>query len=90
MNIEKRIEALEGRIMKNEEDRIEAVFLKVVDATREGGGRELPVHGWKFKELKVMRTPGETDEALDKRAILEAQPFLIGMAVPVFHPITEK
>lgn len=90
MDIKKRIEALESRILKNDDDRIEAIFYTVVDATAEGGGRALPVYGWKYDELKVMRASGETDEELDQRAILEAQPFLRDRgAIPVFHPITE-
>lgn len=88
--LEKRVATLESRILKSDDDQIEAIFYTVVDATAEGGGRALPVYGWKYDELKVMRVPGETDKELDQRAILEAQPFLRGRgAIPVFHPINE-
>lgn len=98
MDIKKRIEALESRIMKNDENETQGIFYIVVDASAEAPPIEeqekIPVKGWLFQygkeEIRIIRRDGETDEELDQRAISEAKPLLRHpLAIPVFFPITE-
>lgn len=68
-----------------------AVFIKVVDG-RKGSQEESPILGWSFKDgtHKVMRVSGETDQALQQRAIEKARTMISPEATPVFFPITEE
>lgn len=89
----KRLERLENdRFITH--DGIEAVFITIVDNTKEGAGQPLPVLGWQFQrysadDVVTMRNPGEHDDALRARHMEAVRPFLTAGSVPLFLPITE-
>jgi hypothetical protein len=84
----KRIEALESKILTDDEGQSEGVFCYVEDASL-NAPRPEPVQGWRHNEHRIMRMEGETDEALEKRAIEQVKPSMGKMAIPVFLSIDE-
>ncbi len=96
MDMLKRVEKLESKILTDDEDRVRAIFGRVIDARKEAPPIEeqekIPVIGWKMDGHKWIRQPGETDEALEERAIAEANELMRSMgrhplAVPCFHQV---
>ena len=92
-DILKRLERLENDHFITH-DGIEAVFITIVDNTKEGAGQPLPVFGWQFQrysadDVITMRGPSEDDDALRARHMEAVRPFLSTGSVPLFLPITE-
>lgn len=90
----KRIEELESKILKKDDESVKAIFIKVVDARKEAAlvdeQEKQSVNGWEMNGLKVFRAAGESDKELEQRAIKEAMPLLNHpLARPVFMEITE-
>lgn len=92
---------LERRLRRLEKDRfvtddgIEAIFITIVDNSKEGRGLELPTHGWRFQrhaadDVVTMRNPGEDDDSLRERHMNAVRPLLAHNSVPTFLPITES
>lgn len=89
MDILKRIEALESKMLVDADEQPEGVFCYYVDGKKDAPPGPLPVKGWQHNEHRIMRMENETDEALSKRAIARVKPFMAKNAVPVFLSIND-
>lgn len=87
--LEKRIKALESKMLVDDDERPEGVFCYVVDGRKDAPPPE-PVKGWRYNEHRIMRMEGETDEELNKRAVAQVKPSMAKNAVPVFFSINER
>ena len=90
----RRLEKLEGDRFITE-DGIQAVFITVVDNSREGAGEPLPTLGWRFQrygpdDVVTMREPGEDDDSLRERHLAAVLPLLNPGSVPMFLPINPE
>ncbi|MDI5987020.1 hypothetical protein QLQ85_19730 [Halomonas sp. M4R5S39] len=94
-------ERLRQRLEKLENDRfitadgVEAVFITVVDNSKEGAGRPLEVLGWRYQrhgadDVVTMREPGEADDRLRERHMADVRPLLPRGSVPMFLPINPE
>jgi hypothetical protein len=88
MTLEKRIAALESKLLMDDDEQPGGVFINCVDKRR-GAPPPGPVKGWRRGDTRIMRMEGETDEELSRRAIAEMKPLMAKNAVPVFHSIRE-
>ncbi|WP_431023813.1 hypothetical protein [Halomonas sp. H5] len=89
----KRLERLE--IKHGDEPGPLAIFIVVNDMSAQGKGESLEVLGWKENfctdGVRVMREPGESEEACGERAahLARAQPGRDPRSVPCLSAITE-
>ncbi|MDP1991021.1 MAG: hypothetical protein Q8K00_08350 [Syntrophales bacterium] len=90
MDMKKRIEALENKLLVDADDQPEGVFCYCVDGRKDAPSGPLPVNGWQHGSDRIMREAGETDEELNKRAIAQVKPSMAKNAVPVFHSINDE
>lgn len=93
-DLQRRLTRLENDLFVTD-DGIEAIFVTVVDNSREGAGRALPVLGWRFQrhmadDLLTMRKAGEDDDTLRERHMAAVRPLLGKGSVPMFLPINPE
>lgn len=92
------IKDLKRRLTKLENDRfitddgVEAIFITIVDNSKEGAGEPLPVLGWQYQlhgtdDVVTMRQAGEDDDNLRERHMEAVRPLLKQGSVPMFLPI---
>lgn len=89
MDLLKRIESLESKLLVDADEQPEGVFCFCADGRKDAPPGPLPVKGWHHGEDRIMRMEGETDEALSTRAIEQVKPSMAKNAVPVFLSINE-
>ena len=93
-DLERRLRQLEeNRFVAN--DGVEAIFITLVDSSKEGKGRDLPAYGWRFQrfgadDVVTMRRQGEDDESLQERHMNTVRPLLARGSVPLFMPIISQ
>lgn len=86
-NIDKRLQELEQRIVKDDQGKMKGIFFRTVDCSKRDPPPPGPVLGWAHHDYKIMRLPGESDASLQARAIETVQPFLREDQVPTFFSI---
>ncbi len=91
LDIRRRLDRAET-VLGAEDDRPDAILMAIVD----GEGNTLPALGWKeamcSDPVQTLREPGESDEALEARAIAaaKAKPTYSRGAVPVLVAVIEE
>ncbi len=96
--LEKRVTELEKMVfVKDDEDKVSAVFRRVVNARKDAPPLEeqmkSPVKGWAWEGHRWLRKPGESDEDFEARVIEGARVLMVDrhpLAVPCFQVMDDE